>query len=90
VDLALVHTGIAHSSRGSLGWCGDEIGSSLCWRRESLGDRASRAISDLIDIASGEDVAEMAATRLDDDVGRALEMEEELLQVSESPRKKYD
>ena len=32
----------------------------------------------------------MAATRLDDDVGRALEMEEELLQVSESPREKYD
>jgi hypothetical protein len=76
LDLALIHAGVAHSSRRSLGRCGEKVGSSLCWRRESFCDRTGRAISDLVDVACGEDIAEAATTRLDDDVGRALEVEE--------------
>ena len=82
MDLALVHAGVAHSSRRSLGRCGDGVGTSLCWRCECLSDRTGRAIGDLVDIASGEDVADVSTTRLDDDVGRALEVKEELSNVS--------
>jgi len=78
LDFALVHAGVAHGSRGSFGRCGDSGDSSLCWRREGFGDRTGRAVRDLVDIASGKDVADVSATRLDDDVGRALEVEEEL------------
>jgi hypothetical protein len=83
VNLALVHAGVAHSSRGSLDRCGDGVGTSLCWRCESLGDRTGRAVGDLVDVASGEDVADVSTTRLDNDVGRTLEVEEELSKVSE-------
>ena len=83
MDLALVHAGVAHSSRRSLGRCGDGVGTSLCWRCESLCDGAGRAVGDLVDVASGKDVADVSATRLDDDVGRTLEVKEELLKVSE-------
>lgn len=83
MDLALVHAGVAHGSRRSLGRCGNGVSTSLCWRCKSLCDRAGRAIGDLVDIASGEDVADVSATRLDDDVGRTLEVEEELPKVSE-------
>ena len=82
MDLALVHAGVAHSSRGSLNRCGDGAGTGLCWRCESLCDGAGRAVGDLVDIASGEDVADVSTTRLDDDVGRALEVKEELSNVS--------
>lgn len=83
LDLALVHAGVAHGSGRCLGRLSDGGDSGLCWRCEGFGDRAGRAVSDLVDIASGEDVAEVAATRLDDDVGRTLEVEEELMEVSE-------
>lgn len=83
MDLSVVHAGVAHSSRRSLGRRGDGVGASLCWRCESLCDRAGRAVGNLIDVASGKDVADVSTTRLDDDVGRALEVEEELSKVSE-------
>lgn len=79
VDLALVHAGVAHGSGRCFGRLCDSGSSSLCWRCEGFRDRAGRAIGDLVDIASGEDVTNVATTRLDDDVGRALEMKEELL-----------
>ena len=82
VDLALVHAGVAHGSGRCLGRLSDGGSSGLCWRCEGFGDRASRAIGDLVDIASGEDVANVSTTRLDDDVGRTLEVEEELSKVS--------
>lgn len=82
MDLALVYAGVAHGSRRRFGRLGDGDGSSLCGRCEGLGDRASRAIGDLVDVARGENVGKTATTRLDDDVGRALEVEEELLRVS--------
>lgn len=81
--LAVVHAGVAHSSRRSLGRRGGGVGTSLCWRCESLCDRAGRAVGNLVDIASGKDVADVSTTRLNDDVGRALEVEEELSEVSE-------
>ena len=83
VDFAVVHAGVAHSSRRSLGGRGDGVGASLCWRCKSLCDRAGRAVGNLVDVASGKDVADVSTTRLDDDVGRALEVEEELSEVSE-------
>ena len=83
MDFALVHAGVAHSSGRSLDRCSDGVGSGLCWRCESFCDRAGRAIGDLVDVASGEDVADVSTTRLDDNVGRTLEVEEELPKISE-------
>jgi hypothetical protein len=83
LDFALVNAGVAHGGGRCFGRCGNRGGSGLCWRCEGFSDRARRAIGDLVDVASGEDIAETTATRLDDDVGRALEVKEELLKVSE-------
>jgi hypothetical protein len=83
VNFTLVHASVAHGSRRSFDRCGDSVGSGLCWRCESLGDRTGRAVGDLVDVASGEDVADVSTTRLDNDVGRTLEVEEELSEVSE-------
>jgi hypothetical protein len=83
VDLALVHTCVAHGSgRCFRSWL-DGGSAGFRWRCKSLSNRASRAIGDLVDVASCENVAEVAATRLDDDVGRTLEVKEELCSVSE-------
>lgn len=84
MDLALVHAGVAHSSRRSLDRCSDGVGSGLCWRCESFCDRAGRAVGDLVDVASGKHIADVSTTRLNYDVGRALEVEEELSKVSKS------
>ena len=84
MNLSLVHTGVAHGSRRCFGgWFDDVRSAGLRWRCKSLSDRASRAIGDLVDIAGSKNVAQVAAAGLDDDVGRTLEVEEELCTVSE-------
>jgi hypothetical protein len=88
LDLALVHTGVAHGGGRCFGRCGNCGGSSLCWRCKGFGDRACWAVRDLVDVAGCEDIAEAAAARLDNDVGRALEVKEELFKVSEILHKK--
>lgn len=76
MDLALVHTCVAHRSRRCFRGRLDGGSAGLRWGCKSLSDRASRAIGDLVDVASSKDVAEVTATGLDDDVRRALEVKE--------------